>query len=218
MSLQTIYQTFKDASHGFNFCKELDGKLLMKLQHDLEIEILAAENKGATSKQRIKSIDSYFKKIGLKRPVLGCYTKQVEGYNSFTDTFFLVELKDEDFAGLTLQDAAELGLNYPALDRITNFNNFNGMEYSITFNINEVLNKMKLLKKDEVLTFTSNKNDIVYFRVDVLKMFILSMNLKPSDTITLKTNSYFKPYHFIKENGSRGIILACHPEKEDCNA
>lgn len=210
MNTQTIYQTLKEATNNFS-SSNIDYSVLMKLKNDLEIEILAAENKGSTSKQRIKTIDSYFKKVGLKRPVLGCYTKQVEGYNSFTDSFFLVELKDEDFTGLTLQDAAELGYNYPDITRITNFNNYDYMEYSVEFNVNDILNEMKLLKKDALLKFKNNNNEDVYFNVEKMKMFILAMNLKPADTVTLKTNSYLRPYHLIKNNGSRGIILPCHP-------
>lgn len=210
MNTETIYLQLKDLTNNFK-SSTVDYNKLMHLKNELEIEIQASNNKQFTSKERIKKIDSYFKKVGAKRPVLGCYTKQVEGFNSFTDTFFLVELKNEDFAGLTLQDVAETEYRYPALDRVTWFNGMDSMELSVTFNVNDILKKMKLLKKDDVIKVINNKGYETIFGVEVLKMFIISMNLKNSDTITLKAKSDYYPFHYVKENGSRGIILPCHP-------
>lgn len=212
MNTETIYLQLKDLTNNFK-SSTVDYSKLMHLKNELEIEIQASNNKQFTSKERIKKIDTYFNKLkNGRRPVFGYYTTSVEGYKSFTDSYFLVELKDEDFNGLTLQDVAETKYNYPALDRVTWFSGMDSMELSVTFNVNDILKKMKLLKKkDDVIKVINNKGYETIFGVEVLKMFIISMNLKNSDTITLKAKSDYYPFHYVKENGSRGIILPCHP-------
>lgn len=118
-----------------------------KLKNELVIDLSLEVNK-TSSKKRINTIYSYITKKMAKKPVLTCYTKQLENYFTFTDSFFLVSLTKDDFNGLQLQDAAtaELG-TYPDITKLVNNYDLSNYEEYINIKYNDLLNLFKQHKK-----------------------------------------------------------------------
>jgi len=195
---------------------------LNAFKNDIEIEI-SLENNKTSSKTRVKAINNYIKNKCAKKPVLTCYTKQYQNYYTFTDSFFLVSLTENDFNGLTLQDAATAGLGvYPDITRIINNYDISNYEIFTTIKYNDLLNMFKTHKKIDTLIL----NDKIYddinkwdgtktqykigFNCEILKTCLLCLNFKTNDDITIYYNpsKTLSPYYiFNNTTGSKGLIL-----------
>lgn len=195
---------------------------IQKMKNELEID-LSLENNKTSSKQRINAINSYIMKKCAKKPVLTCYTTQIENYFTFTDSFFMVSLTQNDFNGLQLKNATDAGLGtYPDITRIINNYDISNYEKYVTLKYNDLLNMFKTHKKIDTLIL----NDSIYesinrwtdektrfqigFNCEILKMCLLCLNFKPSDEITIyynkdKLTSVY--YIFNNNTGSKGLIL-----------
>lgn len=193
-----------------------------KLKNELVIDLSLEVNK-TSSKKRINTIYSYITKKMAKKPVLTCYTKQLENYFTFTDSFFLVSLTKADFNGLQLQDAAvaELG-TYPDITKLVNNYDLSNYEEYINIKYNDLLNLFKQHKKNDTLIldntiyenidrWTEEKTRFqIGFNCEELKMILLCLNFKPDDDITIyyNKNKLVSIYYiFNNKTGSKGLIL-----------
>ena len=72
------------------------------LLNKVQVLTAADENKNITSKARINFINKAFNKNKdlERKPILKCYSEQLEGYKTFTTSFSLYCLKDADFKPL----------------------------------------------------------------------------------------------------------------------
>lgn len=195
---------------------------LNTFKSEIEIEIALESNK-TSSKQRIKTIDNYIKNKCAKKPILTCYTKQYQNYYSFTDSFFLVSLTENDFNGLQLKDANDAGLGvYPDISRIINNYDISNYDIFITIKYNDLLNMFKTHKKIDALILNDSifeyqnkyNNEIERFKIgfncEILKIILLCLNFKPDDDIVIyqNKNKPTTPYYiFNNKTGSKGLIL-----------
>lgn len=203
-----------------NLLKETNFNLLVfeKLLDKIKLEINAEENKTTTSKQRIKTIDTQMIKKQTKK-TLTYYTNKITGFKTFTNSYFLVALKDIDFNGLTLQCAEENNVIYPNLDKIIDLN-YKNYRYNITLKVNDILNDIKTTGfkgfKEGVISY----HNVIYNYVDEngtkqkigfscgnLKLFLMALNLTPSDTITLYFKNNYSPAYVENKNKSFGLLL-----------
>lgn len=206
----------------------LDLNKYYNLLDKIKIEIASEKNKNTTTKQRITFIDNFIKnnKTLQKKPILKYYDDtQFAGYKAFTDSFMLVLLKQVDSDGLQWLPFTEYKkennyANYPALDRIVNFNFKADYSNTLELKINDVLNDIKAAGKPKI---KSGEFDTVikYYYIDSsdgvkkqigfgalnMKAFITFMNYKPSDTITFYFKNAITPAFSENRNGSIGLIL-----------
>lgn len=197
-------------------------KTLDTFKSEIEIEIALESNK-TSSKQRIKTIENYINKNCAKKPILTCYTKQYQNYYSFTDSFFLVSLTENDFNGLQLKNADDAGLGaYPDLTRIINNYDISNYDIFTTIKYNDLLNIFKTHKKNDALILNDavfeyrnhwsdeNERFKIGFNCEILKMILLCLNFKPDDNITIyqNKNKPTTPYYiFNNRTGSKGLML-----------
>lgn len=195
---------------------------LNTFKSEIEIEISLESNK-TSNKQRIKTIDNYINKKCAKKPVLTCYTKQYQNYYSFTDSFFLVSLTENDFNGLQLKNADDAGLGvYPDLSRIINNYDISNYDIFTTIKYNDLLNMFKTHKKidtlilnDSIFEYQNRWTDEsekfkIGFNCEILKIILLCLNFKPDDDIIIyqNKNKPTTPYYiFNNRTGSKGLIL-----------
>jgi len=192
MTTQTFYNWLQEVTNNFN-SSILDASKLNKMKNDLEIELLAENNKNTTTKERIKKIDSHFNQNYFERkPILKCF-KWVNGYKTFTDSYFITCLTEADGAGLTLKNADdEKNAVYPDTTKIIeNINNnlMYGLE-KIIIKYDDLKNKLKLIKKDGIIALTTNNNNIVTFSKLELSIFLIALNYKNDDEIVLFADSH----------------------------
>lgn len=211
MTTQTFYSWLQENTNNFN-SSILDASKLNKMKNDLEIELLAESNKSTTTKERIKKIDSWFKKDYLQRkPILQCF-KWVNGFKTFTDSYFITCLTENDGAGLTLKNEADAKMGvYPDVSKIIDTINNNlmyGLE-KIVIKYDDLKNKLKLIKKDGVISLTTNNNNIVVFGKELINIFLIALNFKNDDNIILFADSHRLGglWACKNNNGSFGGIL-----------
>lgn len=188
------------------------------------VQVLAAadENKNITSKSRINFINKAFNKNKEldKKPILKCYSEQLESYKTFTNGFSLYALKDIDFKPLEniINKADEK--QYPSIEKIVDFN-FTSLCYKLELKVDDLLTMIKLkgittyqynYKTDAALKFeyyniVDQKIDYVGLSATELLLYINVMNYKKDDTINFYFGNKYKPLHSKNNNGSYGIIL-----------
>lgn len=233
---ETIYNFLK--TYTSNFKEELNIYNLQILKKSLEEALLVAENKNATEKTRARYCLNYTKsKTIQKKPVLqysynGLKDENGQPLQAFTDSWFMVFLKQVDKI-TTLQPVEDqAGLNYPNVSSFFKSPaDIKKSIYNITFNINKLLNYFKLNKPNKkdgmnILTIkTAADGEDVYFALEEknFKNFIVFMNFKNSDNITLyydrinfnsnviagldRYGYIYNPFYTINKNESSGLIL-----------
>ena len=220
MENQKLIETLKEALFNDKW------SIITNLISDLQQEILASDVKGVSSKQRISKTMAYHRQMlkSMKRPILSFTSDDaLEGYQSFTDSYFLVALKGNDL--LTIPDykkANELYRNdsklnpqgldlsgkYPDLTRI--FPQYIDKEKKIKVNIGDLLKACKAYK---TLHF-KNKDVDFYLDNELLERYILFMNYQNKDIVELYHSGGFRPvisYH----DESKGLILPFRCENEN---
>ena len=206
----------------------LDLNKYYNLIDKIKIEIATEANKETTTKQRITFINNFIKnnKFLQKRPILKYYDDtQFAGYKAFTDSFFMVLLKEADSNGLQWLPFTEYikenpNYNYPTLNRIVNFNFKNDYLNTLELKVNDILNDIKAAGKPNIKNGDFD-TAIKYYFIDSsdgvkkplgfgalnMKAFITFMNYKPSDTITFYFKNQISPAFSENKNGSIGLIL-----------
>lgn len=220
--IENVLEALQPTNNGS--IKDYSGAVqkLNTFKSEIEIEISLESNK-TSSKQRIKTIDNYINKECAKKPVLTCYTKQYQNYYSFTDSFFLVSLTENDFNGLQLKNADDAGLGvYPDVSRIINNYDISNYDIYATIKYNDLLNMFKTHKKidtlilnDSIFEYQNRWTDEsekfkIGFNCEKLKTILLCLNFKPDDDIIIyqNKNKPTTPYYiFNNRTGSKGLIL-----------
>lgn len=215
MTTQTFYSWLQENTNNFN-SSILDAGKLNKMKNDLEIELLAENNKNTTTKERIKKIDSHFNQSYFERkPILKCF-KWVNGYKTFTDSYFITCLTENDGAGLTLKNEADANVGiYPDVSKIienVNNNLMYGLE-KIAIKYDDLKNKLKLVKKDGIIALTTNNNNIVTFGKIELSIFLITLNLKNSDEIVLFADSHHLNGLWACKNNNTGSFGGILPTR-----
>lgn len=184
-------------------CKD---SLLDLLIDELKREVLVEDFKGLSTKQRLNKCLNYSKKLVKKlRPVLAyADNEQINGYQVFTDSYFLVALNESD--KLPIKDYKEIDSKwtYPNIKWADTDRRFYDNK---TFKIN-VGTLLKHCKLNKYLELVNEKTDfLTCVGTEVLEMFITFMNLKTSDEIVFKIRDAVKPILVEKENGTFGILM-----------
>lgn len=176
------------------------------LIEELKQEVLVEDFKGLSTKQRLNKCLKYSEKLSKKlRPVLA-YTdnEQLNGYQVFTDSYFLVALTEEDKTPIKDYKEIDGKWTYPNIKWADADRRFYDNK---TFKIN-VGTLLKHCKLNKYLELVNEKTDfLTCVGTDVLEMFITFMNLKASDEIVFKIRDVVKPILVEKENGSFGILM-----------
>lgn len=193
-----------------------DWKIINNLISDLQQEILSGDLKGTSSKQRIKKAMSYHKKLLKSTKKILAFTSDdaLEGYQVFTDSYFMVALKGDDVLPIPDYKKAnelyrndsklnpygyEFQKNYPDVSRI----------FPKNFVCSFKLYAADLLKACDAYSIIHLKGSLVdlYLASDLLKQYITFMNYSSNDSIDFNfSGSNVRPllsYH----NESKGIIL-----------
>ena len=210
-----IYDLLKEASRSFN--ENIDFGTLMKVKEELEKEIKLAAIPTTTTKQRVNHCLGYSKKLmkGTK-PILG-YTEnnQLEGLQVFTDSFFLVELSEEDKLPIEDWTSNKNNSQYPCVTKLVDVAAAKLSSKVLEFKISDLL---VLFKLSEIVRI-KNDNCSICLHKDNFNHFYQFMNFNTNDTIKLilrdtdKFNVY--PATVLKDNGTIGIILPVRDEGLD---
>ena len=184
--------------------------LIEKLQQ----EILVEENKNLSSKQRLNKCLNYHKKL-LKspRPILAySCNDQIEDRQVFTNAYYLVALKTVDQLPIPDYKESNLKINFPDITRIFSASNYN--EKTFTCNVGKLLNAFKSYNNIHLLNEKTSFSACL--SKENFELFILHLNYKNSDNITLYATTYesphycdstLRPVYTKNENGSDGVIL-----------
>lgn len=191
-------------------------KSIETLSNDLKIEIAAETNKDVTSFARIKKIKKYFSKVAEKRPIFGYATNQLKGFQTVTDSFMIASLSEQDAAGLDfkiIENDPSAG-RYPDVTRIINNYNINNCDYIFKYGVNDLKNKMKLVKNinkydfDAAIILENEQNQKIGLGKKLLDEFLTLLNFKNNDDIVFYGTGKHRPFIAINERtGSKGLIL-----------
>lgn len=223
---QTIYNFLKEKTQGFKI--NFDFGSLQELKLSLERALLIEEGSKTSTKQRVRFCLDYSKSRYMqKKPILQ-YTcqDQIENTQIFTDSYFMVFLKDDDKLPIPDYKSENKDWQYPNTKLYyKSKNDIELSQYNITFNINKIMNYFKL--KDFITINTNIKSSFDYdikvaLDKDVFKRFYMFMNYKESENITLyfqKTTNNFvrQPLYAAKDNNSTGLLLPCYKDEEADN-
>lgn len=215
---QTIYNFLKEKTQGFKI--NFDFESLQELKESLERALLVEEATKTTSKQRARFCLNYSKSRSMQRRPILQYTcqDQIENTQVFTDSFFMVFLKNNDILPIPDYKSINKDWVYPDLTRLYRSNqDITCSQYSIKLNINKILNYFKLkeaLAIDIKQVSSFGYNLVLGLSKDNFKRFVMFMNYKESEEITLyfnKTSNHeiLQPLYAVNKNGSSGLILPC---------
>lgn len=202
-------KNIKELNSSFDSREKIDS-ILNDLILDLENAIFNEDVKNTTTKTRNTFCINYHKKI-LKspRPVLA-YTKNNNGIQTFCDSYFLVNLVEEDFTPIA--DVSTTQYIYPNTDCLIPRNL---KEKTLKIKINEL---KKILKVYDIITFTYENEKIKLGKKNLIN-FINFMNYKNDEILELFINNSTKftkqPLYTKKENGTEGVILPVICESVD---
>lgn len=176
---------------------------LKELIFDVKTEILKEDNKNLTSKQRLQYAMNWHKKM-LKTPrkVLAyCCNDQIEDNQVITDGQFMVFLNNEDNLPLPhYTEMKDYKASYPNTSliyaRIKEDN-------EIKLDIKKIISLLKV--NDEIICEYNGCK--IGFDKNSFKNITTFLNIKDNSNIKLTLNPDAYNLNFIKNNGSKGILL-----------
>lgn len=202
-----VYDLLKKGSNNFS-ASNIDYSILIEVKDMLEKEIKLAKIPTTTTKGRVDFCLKYSKKLrNGRQPIFG-YTEsnQIPGFQVFTDSYFLVELVDEDQLPIEDWSTNKNFNHYPNVTKLIDLSVVKQSKNVLTFKISDLLNEFKMTEAIRI------KNDTckICLHKDNFTRFIRFMNLGNTDTIRLVLNNASPstyPAYVLKDNGSVGIIL-----------
>ena len=215
MKNETFYKALQELTNNFT-SNQINFEKLTVLKNDLEIEIAAEANKENTTAARIKTIKKYFAKVAEKHKIFKYATNQLKGFKTVTDSFMMVSLSEHDAAGLGFDVAEEnpSAGTYPDIKKIVNNYNISNCEYNFNIKVNDLKNKMKLVKSiknndyDAAIILENEKGEKIGLGKNILNIFLNLMNFKNNDIINFYGVGKYRPLiAFNKTTGSKGLIL-----------
>lgn len=202
--LKDIAKLVKNYSSKDKGLEKLDDLIL-----NVEGEILKESYEGKTPKQRIDyAIKWHKKQLKTNRPILAYSCKdQVEGYQVFTDCYFMIFLNENDF--LPIPDYKEYAngkVNYPNTLQL-----YKSIECGeeIKLDIKKIQSLLKV--KNEI--YTSYKNNKLYFNKKRFDDLLVLLNVKNNDNIKILIDNQI--LKFIKNDNNKAImIVGAHSHTE----
>ena len=202
--LKDIAKLVKNYSSKDKELEKLDDLIL-----NVEGEILKESYEGKTPKQRIDyAIKWHKKQLKTTRPILAYSCKdQVEGYQVFTDCYFMIFLNENDF--LPIPDYKEYAngkVNFPNTLQL-----YKSIECGeeIKLDIKKIQSLLKI--KNEI--YTSYKNNKLYFNKKRFDDLLVLLNVKNNDNIKILIDNQI--LKFIKNDNNKAImIVGAHSQSE----
>lgn len=185
--------------------------LIKKLENEAIKENIP-EN--STKKQVTAIIRFLNSKHNQSRPVL-TYTHYKDDYQVFTDSYMLFRFFNDSIIETLPNTKYQKNLPaYPNTEKIINPVKNEGVT-SESYNIKELLQKIRLLKSDKI-ELSLNDNLKVLLDKKKLKDFITIMLFKNSDMLQFKyfnnSNDYYTSLLYASNGlNKEGIILPCRP-------
>lgn len=200
--LETIFKSeeWYQAKEGLN-----------KIICDLKNEILCSKANTPSLKQRLKTCLSYCETMSKKRPIFAV-SHYIEDYQVFTDSIFMVKLKDNDIMNDLPRDDQDYQFKtcawranqqeYPKVEGVLNY----GYELKYEIDSNKLQQIIKANPtKDACITLKLDNDNSVNVSVETLKRALTFANITGKITFYM-SNQTLRPFKLEKDNGTIAII------------
>lgn len=152
--------------------------LIVMLEQEIMLEPCSYNDK-----QRIKRCINYAKKVKKTlRPILGYTSNDIEGFQIYTDSYFLVKLDTKDTLNIPNYTEAYPKGTYPIVRTILNHQ----YSFGVKVQVNDIRNAIKI--KKDICIIDDNERRLL-FNCEKLKLLLDFLNYQ-DDEIVLEYSDY----------------------------